>query len=158
MRIRRDASFISSVLLTIGLAALVPWYLSFLSTWRRQYLEFSDTVHVINFYLPMGFAGLALVLVGLIVIWTGYVQRVRWAWFVMFVIVWVYAFPVLFMLPMLSVHSHTELVLDAVKHTGFSRDFLKGPLEFLLLVVALFLPVRSFFRKGKEGTRRPGTT
>ena len=36
---------------------------------------------------------LAILLIGLIVTWTGFISKVRWAWFVMFVIVWGWALP-----------------------------------------------------------------
>lgn len=155
MRIRRDVTFISAVLFTIALAAWVPWSLSLISTWRREYLEFSDAVSIQNFYPLMGFAGLAFVLIGLIVTWSGYMQRSRWAWFVMFIIVWVYVFPA-YMLPVVRVLFRTDparagliwdAVKDAAKHGGPNRDFLKAPLDFLLMLVALFLPVGSFFRR-----------
>ena len=43
----------------------------------------------------VGFASLPNILVGLLVLWTGFIRRSRTAWLVMFVIVWVWAFPVL---------------------------------------------------------------
>ena len=46
----------------------------------------------------LGVACLAMILIGLIVIWTGYVKRVRSAWLVMFVLAWAWAFP-LFVFP-----------------------------------------------------------
>jgi len=36
---------------------------------------------------------MALISIGLIVTWTGYVKAVRSAWFIMFIIVWFWAFP-----------------------------------------------------------------
>jgi hypothetical protein len=41
----------------------------------------------------LGVACRAIILIGLIVIWTGYVMRARSAWLVMFVVTWVWAFP-----------------------------------------------------------------
>jgi len=38
-------------------------------------------------------ACLAVILIGLIITWTGYIKRERWTWFVMFIVVWAWAFP-----------------------------------------------------------------
>src|SRR5437867_10615404 len=51
-------------------------------------------VGVPNFYASMAFASLALVLIGLIVLWTGYQKRTRSSWFIMVVFVFVYFMPV----------------------------------------------------------------
>jgi len=39
-----------------------------------------------------GILSLTIILTGLIVIWAGYVKRIRWTWFVMFTIVFGWAF------------------------------------------------------------------
>jgi hypothetical protein len=171
MRIRLDRVFMSSVLLTLSLLVLVPHNVRFASTWQELYLRETDRLYVQNYLMPIGFASLAIVLVGLIVIWAGYNKRELWTWFVMLVIVWVFAFPV-YMLPMLQhVHSApgsiqwSAWLWGAVKGPGLDRDYAKGPLDFLLMVVALFLPVRSFFRRPSEtqepllptATSHPGT-
>jgi hypothetical protein len=41
----------------------------------------------------IGSASLAIILIGLVVTWSGFVNRVRWTWFVMFIMVWVWLFP-----------------------------------------------------------------
>jgi hypothetical protein len=149
MRIRRDAAFASRVIFTAALLVLIPHSLRLASTWGQQYLPvIPDFYWTGNYLAPMGFAFLAIYLVGLIVIWSGYVQRERWAWFTMFVIVWVYAFPV-FKLPVLRrlPISLSAWFWDAVKDIGPSRFYGRGTLAFLLMVVALLLPVNSFFRK-----------
>jgi small-conductance mechanosensitive channel len=152
MKIRLDAVLISSVLFTISLLALVPHNLKYASTWRQAYTEETDRLFAQNFFMPMGFAALAIVLVGLIVIWMGYIKRTRWTWFVMFVIVWVYVFPVFALPTFLLAHamesfSWSGWVWEAVKSPGADREFAKGPAEFLVMLIALFLPVRSFFRR-----------
>jgi hypothetical protein len=75
----------------------------------------------------LGVACLAIILIGLIVIWTGYVKRARSAWLVMFVVVWFWAFP-LFVFPFLDgvVHgrlqlSFSELLYDAIAASGGLR-------------------------------------
>ena len=150
MRIRRDAVFISSVLFTVSLLALIPHSLRYASTWPQRSIQETDRLWVQNYLMPVGFASLAFVLVGLIVIWMGYVKRVRWTWFVMFVLVWVFAFPV-YMLPvLLDLHAAESVnwsawFWDAIKTPGIARDYAKGPLDFLLMLVALLLPIKSFF-------------
>lgn len=156
MRIRRDAVFISSVLFTISLLVLVPHNLQYASTWEERSVQYAERVWVLNYWMRIGFASLAFVLVGLIVIWMGYIRRIRWTWFVMFVIVWVFAFPV-YMLPVvLDLHAAESIdwsgwFWDVIKDQGVARAYAKGPLDFLLMVAALFLPIKSFFR-------RPSTT
>jgi small-conductance mechanosensitive channel len=140
------------VLFTISLVALVPHNLQLASTWQQRFVQQAERLWVQNFLMSIGFASLAFVLVGLIVIWMGYIHRVRWACFVMFVIVWVYAFP-LYMLPvLLNLHAAESInwsaaFWDAIKSPGIARDYVKGPLDFLVMVVALFLPIKSFFRR-----------
>lgn len=149
MTIRRDSAFVSSVLFTIALLAFLPEILFEVSMWRQSSIPVvADFLYIGNFHTPLGFAFLALGLIGLIVIWSGYVRRVRWTWFVMFVIVWVYAFPV-FMLPVLLQLpvSLSAWFWEALKENGPSRYHAKATLVFLLMVVALFLPIKSFFRK-----------
>jgi MFS family permease len=159
IRPRRDAVFISSVLFTIALAALVPHSLRFASTWPERFVQQRERLWVQNFMMSVGFASLAFVLAGLIVVWMGYARKVRWTWFIMFVIVWIYAFPV-YMLPfLLDVRAAQSVdwsgwLWDAIKGPGLARDWAKGPLDFLLMVVALFLPTRSFFGKPPP-TREP---
>ena len=156
MKIRCDAVFISSVLFTALLLVLVPHNLRFASTWREQYIQETERHFVQNFFMSIGFAALAVVLIGLIVIWMGYVKKVRWTWFVMFVIVWVYVFPV-YVLPML-LHMHAAKLTDwpewaweAIKGPGIAREFAKGPADFLVMLIALLLPIRSFFRRPSGG-------
>ena len=89
-----------------------------------------------------GVADLALILVVLIVLWKGYVKKLRWTWFVMLIIVWGWAFP--------------PLVLANRAYLGgfnlSSRARLSvWSLIFLLMLVALILPLRSFFGKPHDG-------
>ncbi|MGH9603899.1 MAG: hypothetical protein ACRD24_16085, partial [Terriglobales bacterium] len=101
MRIRRDVTFVSSVLFTIALLWPMPAMLENAWTWRRITFPVTEQVSIQNYYAPVGFASLAIIFIGLMVTWTGYIRRVRWTWFVMFTIVWVWAFPVL-LLPSLQ--------------------------------------------------------
>jgi len=79
----------------------------------------------------LSIASLAIVLIGLIVVWAGYSKKVRWTWFVMFVIVWGCGV--------------TEEGFSQM--TGNIRMALLEPLIvcFALMVIALALPMKSFF-------------
>ena len=108
-------------------------------------------------------ASLAIILIGLIVVWTGYVKRSRPAWFVMFVIVWFWAFPrfILSIIPLLirerSSFTFPELLCDAIQGPGFPRDVVELHSAFLLMVIGLALPMGRFFiaRKANEPVHLP---
>ncbi len=94
-----------------------------------------------------GFASLALILVVLILVWKGYVKRLRWTWFVMFIIVCGWYFP-LFVLPSLRYLQGFNLIrwLSSLAHLGsWSYNPPAWVVIFLLMLVALILPIRSFF-------------
>jgi hypothetical protein len=98
-----------------------------------------------------GVLSLTIILIGLIVIWAGYVKRTRWTWFVMFIIVFGWAFTEL-ILPWLGawVGTPSKLFLAAVRGPGIARDVVEAILIFSLMVIALFLPTRSFFSRGRR--------
>jgi hypothetical protein len=108
-------------------------------------------------------ASLAIILIGLIVVWTGYAKRSRPAWFVMFVIVWFWAFPrfVLSFIPLLirerSSFTFPELLCDAILGPGLPRDVVELCLAFLLMVIGLALPMGRVFvaRKADEPVHLP---
>jgi|SRR5438105_2133491 len=150
MRIRIDAVFVSSVLFTLALLWLAPHNLQYASTWPDLFVQV-DRMSVQNYWMPIGFASLTLILVGLIVTWTCYMKRVRSAWFIMFIIVWVFAFPV-YVLPVLQARIAAgsidwSVFRNALRMPGAARASTKGLVDFVLLLVALLLPVRSFFGK-----------
>lgn len=95
-----------------------------------------------------GILSLTIILTGLIVIWAGYVKRIRWTWFVMFTVVFGWAFTEL-MLPWLGA-TPSELVRAAIKGPGLARGIVEARLVFSLMVIALFLPARSFFSRGRR--------
>ena len=152
MRIRHDVVFISSVLMTISLLALAPHNLSYASTWRRRFFQETDRLWIRNYWMPIGFASLALIIIGLIVIWTGYQKKVRWTWFVLLVIVWVFAFPVYMLPEVLDMRegesiNWSEWFRNVMNGVPIARAHAKAILNFLLMVVALFLPIKAFFGK-----------
>ena len=171
MKVRRDAVFISSVLFTIALLWLVPPFV-------KHVLDGRAAVHEndlgLRLYLresaSLGIASLAIVLIGLIVTWAGYIRKLRWAWFVMFVIVWGWAVPNLVFPDVLypvsrqlvSITDFPAIFLEALLgHAGFPRDFARGFVQltviFVLMVIALVLPMRSFFW-GREIGRQQSPT
>ncbi len=165
MRVRPDSVFVSSILHTIALLFFVRpalWY----------YRVASDRAAVAR--LDPGFQGkafadhrfgvacLVIILIGLIVVWTGYTKRSRPAWFVMFVIVWFWAFPV-FMLPVVvglmraKEFTFFELLYDAISGPGWTQSVARTILIFLLMVAGLALPMGRFFiaRKANEAVHLP---
>jgi hypothetical protein len=75
LRIRRDVVFVSSVLFTIVFVWAMPIFLADAWTWRRSTFHEADQLWVENYVAPLGFTSLAIILVGLIVAWTGYLRR-----------------------------------------------------------------------------------
>ena len=156
MRIRHDLVFISCVLFTIALVCIIPpqWphalegygHLVGGDVWRTEALRsFSD----------VGKLTLALVFIGLIVTWTGYLNKVSWTWFVMFILVSGLVFPLrilpFIMHPQWAVEAVYDLILEAAGKKpvtipwGMAWGVFEPILIFLLMVIALFLPVKSFF-------------
>jgi len=91
-----------------------------------------------------GVASLVLILVVLIVIWKGYVNKLQWTWLVMFVIVVAWYFP-LFVLPSLR---YVRGFGDLIGWLGSG-----WVLNLLLMSAALILPVGSFFRKHADSSQ-----
>ena len=156
MRLRRNGVFASSVLLTIAFLSLVPtvwrdaqsgipfWHFGTQAHEDRALLDSMGPGLVDSALLlgQCGLAGLATILVALIVIWNGYVKRVRWTWFVMLMIVWGWYFP-LFIYQSLSYARG----LDVIRWLSSSLS----AWIFLVMLAALTLPVRSFFSKTDDG-------
>ncbi|MFZ0336598.1 MAG: hypothetical protein WAL45_01080 [Terracidiphilus sp.] len=106
-------------------------------------------------FSEVGILTLVLILIGLIVTWTGYLNKVRWTWFVMVILASGLAIQ-LRVLPFVMrpkvFLDLPKLLVDAWKGQSFARPFLEQVLIFLLMVIALLLPVKSFF------SRRTGPT
>lgn len=160
MRVRLDSAFVGSVLLTVALVSLIPssWNLSLAGrgesirhdpdVWFREYA---------HLYAELGHICLAMILIGLIVIWGAYVKRSKWAWPVMLVITWGWAFPI-FLLPLRPGHwalPFREVLYDALYHSGGSRIAVEALLTFSLMVMGLLLPLPSFIRTGDRQPRWP---
>jgi hypothetical protein len=162
MRIRTDLVFISSVLFTIALVCLIPAFWANVLTERDKIaLAKLDAGYRLaaQTMSDLSVVCLAIILIGLIVIWTGYVKRARSAWFVMFVVAWIWAFPLL-VFPLFRgrvVVTFSERLYDAIYQPGSARTWAELVLIFLLMVIALLLPIKSFFlvREIEEPTHRP---
>jgi len=162
LKIRRDVLAVSSILFTIALLMLAPAMWRDAATIRDSSLcgESVRLYRISDCFAPMGFASLAVIVLGLIVTWAGYIRGGRWTWFVMFVIVWGWDFPV-FML--LYVHhwkdfDFSAMVATGIWERGLARDFVEVALAFLLMVFALVNPVIAFISGRRGGPRRSGRT
>ncbi len=160
MKIRRDSVFISAVLFTIALLCALPMSL-------RNPLEGYSTMSEAHdlccgLYLrtmgDLGVASLAIIFIALIVTWAGYAKCLRSAWLVMFLAVWIWAFPLL-ALPLIkraSALTFVEVLYGALHGYRYPQIWVKSVLIFSLMVIALLLPIKSFFifRGIREPSRR----
>jgi hypothetical protein len=154
MRNRVNSAVLSSALFTVALLCLIPAFWANVLTSRDQVwlakLE-GDYRLATERVSDLSVVCLAVILIALIVVWSGYVKRVRWTWAVMFVVVWVWAFPLLALPPFKALFTgrmaltFPEWILSAIYESGFLRAEAERVLIFLLMVIALLLPVRSFF-------------
>ncbi len=160
MRVRADSVFISSLLQTVALLYLIQpslWnYFSERYVVDESFRAKAQTAHY------LGVACLAIILIGLIVVWTGYVRRSQSAWFVMFIIVWFWAFPIFILQPFHSFlrqgsdYTFFEMLYAAMSGPGFARYVVGLSVTFSMMVIALVLPISRFFatKKLEPPTRR----
>ncbi len=166
MKIRRDTVFISSVLFTIALLWLAPPLFKgalerYDTAWREQ-LDTGWRLYA-EMWGSFDIASLAIVLIGLIVTWGGYLKKVRWTWFVMFVVVWGWYFPAMaypdFVYPWYKGAIPTGAVpvflLNAFGKPGAARGLAQEMVIFAIMVVALVLPMKSFFWSGERKSKHP---
>ena len=167
MKIRHDAVAVSSILFTLALLWVTPPMLgNARATYQSRLRDISSTpeagiaqdqVVIPNYDAPIGITSLAIIVIGLVVTWAGYIRGARWTWFVMFVVVWVWAFPVL-LLPSLQHMAPIKEWLPEVRESGSARNFVELVLIFLLMVLALALPVKTFLLGQGVGPGRSGRT
>lgn len=134
IRLRRDPVLLSSLLFTVALVFRVPELVR-------------DAVDRNPLYQAVGFASLANIAVGLVVVWSGFRNKYRWTWVVMFIIVWIWGFP-LFIWPILQgkiVVTFAEWVSEAWHSPGSARIHTENIALFFVMLVALVLPLKSFF-------------
>ncbi len=152
MKFRADRVSISSVFLTICLLSLVPRTLEIASTWPQRAIMVTERFWRYNTEASLAFASLALLIIGLIVIWTGYQRRLRAAWFAMFVFVFVYFLPVYLLDLFRAIRSAgwpwwREVVHDAMEGRSDSLAAIRVLGTFATMVIALLVPARAFFAK-----------
>ena len=167
MKVRCSVTSISALVLSLCLVSPIPAALSNASTWNELTIKLPYGV-MWNFLASLGFADLGIVAIGLIVLWTGYRKRERWAWFVMLIALLFFYFPY-YVLPVLLQIRHFGwpyllYLLGAFRVGGwwycwiasFNPNSAVGmalwptailirPLEFLMMSIALLLPVKAFF-------------
>jgi hypothetical protein len=111
-----------------------------------------------DFLMPLGFAYLGFVTIGLIVLWTGYKKRERWAWFVMLTILLFFIFPSGF-LPLLlqnvlapGTFGPNLLTIDPSREMKWIQEgdplaigLMMELLLFPVMLIALLLPIKAFF-------------
>jgi hypothetical protein len=166
VRVRPDSVFISSILHTIALLSFIHpalWYYGAPidpAAVARFDAAVQQELYADHYF---GVTCLAIILIGLIVVWTGYAKRSRPAWFVMFVIVWFWAFPV-FIRPVVVRLARGEFMLTfpeffyhVISGSGMITQVLRSIPMFLLMVIALALPMGRFFiaRKANEPVHLP---
>ena len=141
LRIRPNIFLVSSLLLTSAFLWDLPYTINFVGA--------TD-----NIARAVGYASLTIIIVALVVIWTGLAAGNRVAWVIMAVIVWVWAFP--FMTGPVLVHGRRwtlselrEWVVMAWREDTFQRTLLISSALFLLMLLGLILPVRALFRSPK---------
>ena len=143
LRIRRDLLFVSSVLFTIALVALVP------SQWENalsgRYTSNQNAGQAVH---NLGIAGLAIISIALIVIWTGYIKGLRSAWFIMCIVVWAWAFPLMGIWKLN--YSNLSQALSEAKEPGLARVTVELAAILALLIIGLFLPAKAFFSEKKS--------
>jgi len=159
LKIRHDVVAVSSVLLTLALLIPMPAMLGNAWTVPQPSLDIAGHMGVPNYYATMGFASLAVIVIGLIVTWAGYIKGVRWTWFVMFLIAWGWAFPVLVLAEfhwrnMMPIAQWPPL---APKGRGPQLGLAESVLTLLLMVLALVLPAKTFILGRAVAQRKPPT-
>jgi len=152
LRIRLDSVSVSGVLLTISLLSLVPSLLKVASTWKERVIWVTDKFLRYNYESLLAFASLALVIIGITVIWTGYQKRFRWSWFIMVVFVCVYFVPVYLLEVFLDIGRvgwpwWPGVVRDAMEGRPFAKDAIKSLATLTVMLIALLVPIRAFFGK-----------
>jgi len=149
MKIRWNATLISALLISLCLMSFIPGSLRFASTWRQLYFEASGYQEQ-NLQMPLGFYSLGIEIIGLIVLWTGYRKKERWAWFLMLIILFAFNFPANVLTLLLKIQlagSGAWLLWFQYIQAGDwpSIWIAVGVLNFLVMLVALLLPIKAFF-------------
>jgi hypothetical protein len=182
VKIRCTTTSISTLFLSLWLAMMIPANLEYVSIWKERFFVFGHAL-VPNNLMPLGFANLGIVMIGLIVLWRGYRKNERWAWFVMLIIFLCSFFPS----SALPMFLHIRADSIAANQWSFTPLRFFAPfreegwwyclatpqlssqmsdmkcvsvviqvdiLRFLAASVALLLPIKAFFLERPESGRR----
>jgi hypothetical protein len=165
---RCSTTSVSALILSLCLVLSIPSALSLASGWNELSLKLPCNGAIWNFETPLGFASLGIAAIGLIVLWTGYRKVERWAWFVMLIILLSFSFPSSVLPVLLEIHRFGwSIFLDLFGafrggewlhcwivslRPNYSNGIacatvliLSGLLNFLLMLLALLLPIKAFF-------------
>jgi hypothetical protein len=148
MKVRSNMTFISAVLMSLCLLTFIPASLRYASTFRELYFDW-PCIKEENFLMPLGFYSLGFVMIGLIVLWTGYRKKERWALFVMLIILFCYVFPLNILRPLMEARGPSwdwSGWLQGI-HEGYRPGIWMavGFITFLVMLFALLLPIKEFF-------------
>jgi hypothetical protein len=148
MKIRCNMTVVSTVVLSLCLMLPIPGNFRLASTWREHYLVIGNQ-RPQNFMAPLGLCALGIQIIGMIVLWTGYRRRERLAWFVMFVILWCFSFPTYVLgtiLDLQTVSFQLSPWINGIRD-GYEPSIwaAEEALVFLVMLVALVLPIKTFF-------------
>jgi branched-subunit amino acid ABC-type transport system permease component len=155
LKLRRDLTLISAVLFTTALLATVPTSLHMAAVLphRTPAPVYYSQLEPIG---ELGITSLAMVAIGLIVIWTEYLKNSKSAWFVLLVIAFGWAFPVRLLVFIIYENksvSVPEWLSGVLTDPYIGHVFALSILICLLMVIALLLPTRSFFRRRRGDLR-----
>jgi hypothetical protein len=157
MNIRRNATLIAALLMSLSLLLFVPGSLRSALTWKELYIEAGGYKEQ-NLLMPLGFYSLAIEIIGFVVLWTGFRRKERWAWFVMLVILMFFVFPVNVLWLLLSMRTPSfewSYWFEGIRQGSWpSISMATGLVAFFVMLGALLLPVKSFFwRSANPGNR-----
>jgi hypothetical protein len=149
---RNRALLISSALFTLSLLYLAPagWECA-KAGWHTEgahTVEDAGWQAAAQLYGQLGIAGLTIIAVGIVVAWTAFFHGLRCGWFVMFIIVWGWAFPML-VLPLLTHRismTMSQWLSAAWQEPGQPRVWVENVAVFSMMLVSLILPVKTFLR------------
>lgn len=154
MKSRCNTTLVSTLLMSLCLMALIPGSLRFASTWRELYFEAAGYREQ-NLLMPLGFYSLGLEMIGLIALWTGYRKKERWAWLVLLILLLFFVFPTNVLKLILEMQTPSfdwSAWFQGIRDGYWPSIWMAvGLLNFLVMVVALLLPVKAFFWRQADG-------
>lgn len=143
--------------MSIAFIGLIPGSLRFASTWNQ--LDEIPHLHIENLRMIIGFYSLGFSFTGLMVIWNWFRKCERWAWFVMLTITLFFVFPGYVLRQIVLTYELKLGYSDIIQLLQYARagneqgiGVVMGWITFLVMLVALLIPVKTFF--GKTTIRR----